>query len=56
MLDLARSVFNPDVYRGREGIGRNVGEVDEMWERFDAEPLEFIDEAIEAARGGDSCE
>lgn len=53
MLDLARNVFYPDVYRGREGIGRNVGEVDEMWERFDAEPLEFIEEA---ARGGDSGE
>ena len=43
VLDLSRNVFNPDVYRGVEGFRRWVLNVDEVWERFEAELEEIID-------------
>jgi ketosteroid isomerase-like protein len=42
VLDLSRNVFNPDVYRGHDGL-RYVEAVDEMWEEFDACPTELIE-------------
>jgi ketosteroid isomerase-like protein len=45
VLDLSRNVFNPDVYRGVEGFKRWVENVDEVWERFEAELEEIVDGA-----------
>jgi ketosteroid isomerase-like protein len=42
-LDLSRNVFNPNVYHGRGGLERYVGEVDDVWDDFRAAPTEFID-------------
>jgi uncharacterized protein len=41
--DLSERVFNPRVYEGHDGIRRLVEEIDEVWEQFRLEPLEFID-------------
>ena len=43
VLDLSRNVFNPDVYRGHDGLRRYVQVVDEMWEDFDARPTAMIE-------------
>jgi ketosteroid isomerase-like protein len=43
VLDLSRNFFNPDIYRGHEGLRRYVEVVDEMWEDFDARPTELIE-------------
>ena len=43
VIDLSRSDFNPDVYRGRSGVRRWVENVDEVWERFEAKIEEVID-------------
>jgi ketosteroid isomerase-like protein len=42
-FDLSERVFNPGVYEGHDGFRRFVQEVDEVWEDFRIEPLEFID-------------
>ncbi len=41
--DMSERVFNPAVYEGHDGIRRFVKEIDEVWEDFRLEPLEFID-------------
>ncbi len=41
--DMSERVFNPGVYEGHDGIRRFVEEIDEVWEDFRLEPLEFID-------------
>jgi ketosteroid isomerase-like protein len=43
VLDLSRNVFNPDVYRGHDGLVRYVEVVDETWEGFDARLTELIE-------------
>jgi ketosteroid isomerase-like protein len=43
VVDLSRNVFNPDVYRGYEGVRRWVEVVDEMWDEFEAKIEETID-------------
>jgi ketosteroid isomerase-like protein len=43
VIDLSRSDFNPDVYRGHGGVRRWVENVDEVWERFEAKIEEVID-------------
>jgi ketosteroid isomerase-like protein len=40
---MSRNVFNPGVYRGLDGFRRFVEQVDERWERFEAEVEELID-------------
>jgi ketosteroid isomerase-like protein len=53
VLDLSRNVFNPDVYRGYEGVRRWAEAVDEMWDEFDAKIEEVIDagdQVLSAAR------
>jgi ketosteroid isomerase-like protein len=42
-IDLSRNVFNPDVYRGHDGIERYLETVDEVWEDFQVLPKELID-------------
>jgi ketosteroid isomerase-like protein len=41
--DLSERVFNPAVYEGHDGIRRFVADLDEVWEEFRSEPVEFID-------------
>ena len=41
--DLSERVFNPAVYEGHDGIRRFVEEIDEVWDEFHLEPLEYID-------------
>jgi ketosteroid isomerase-like protein len=41
--DLSERVFNPAVYEGHDGIRRFIEEIDEVWDHFRLEPLEFID-------------
>jgi len=43
VIDLSRNVFNPDVYRGYDGVKRYVQAVDEMWDKFEARIEEVID-------------
>jgi ketosteroid isomerase-like protein len=43
VIDLSRSAFNPDVYRGHGGVRRWVENVDKEWERFEAKIEEVID-------------
>jgi ketosteroid isomerase-like protein len=43
VIDLSRSAFNPDVYRGHDGVRRWVENVDREWERFEAKVEEVID-------------
>ena len=42
-FDLSERVFNPGIYEGHDGFRRFVEEIDEVWEDFRIEPLEFID-------------
>ena len=42
-FDLSERVFNPGIYEGHDGFRRFVQEIDEVWEDFRIEPLEFID-------------
>jgi ketosteroid isomerase-like protein len=44
VIDLSRNVFNPDVYRGYDGVERFLQGVYETWERFEVEIEEAIDE------------
>jgi ketosteroid isomerase-like protein len=41
--DLSERVFNPAVYDGHDGIRRFTEEIDEVWDAFRVEPLDFID-------------
>ena len=41
--DMSERVFNPAVYEGHDGMRRFVEEIDEVWEDFRLEPLDFID-------------
>jgi hypothetical protein len=41
--DLSERVFNPAVYEGHDGIRRFVADLDEVWDEFRIEPVEFID-------------
>jgi ketosteroid isomerase-like protein len=41
--DLSERVFNPAVYEGHDGIRRFAADLDEVWDEFRAEPVEFID-------------
>jgi ketosteroid isomerase-like protein len=42
-IDLSTRVFNPQVYRGIDGMRRLLGEVREVWERWHIVPERFID-------------
>ena len=42
-VDMSERVFNPTVYEGHEGSRRFYAEIDEIWDDFRVEPLEFID-------------
>ena len=42
-LDMSERVFNSAVYEGHEGSRRFFAEIDEVWDDFRADPLEFID-------------
>jgi ketosteroid isomerase-like protein len=42
-LDMSDRVFNPDTYRGHDGIRRFYGEVSDVWEEFRWEPTRFVD-------------
>ena len=42
-LDLSDRVFNPDVYEGYEGIMRWRADLDDVWESYQMEPVEFFD-------------
>jgi ketosteroid isomerase-like protein len=41
--DLSERVFNPAVYEGHDGIRRFAADLNEVWDEFRAEPVEFID-------------
>jgi ketosteroid isomerase-like protein len=43
VIDTSRNVFNPDAYRGYDGVQRLVEGTDEMWDSFEVELLEVID-------------
>jgi ketosteroid isomerase-like protein len=43
VFDVSRNVFNPGVHRGIDGFRQFVEQVDEMWEKFESEPVELID-------------
>jgi len=43
VLDLSRNIFNPDTYRGVEGLRLFAERMDEMWEEMEAHPDEIID-------------
>jgi ketosteroid isomerase-like protein len=43
VVDATRRVFNPMTYVGIEGLGRMAAEMDEVWEAFRLEPIDFID-------------
>jgi ketosteroid isomerase-like protein len=42
-LDLTANVFNPDLYRGREGFLRFLQNVLEVWDEFRMEPEELVE-------------
>jgi ketosteroid isomerase-like protein len=42
-IDLSRNIFNPDVYHGVAGFHRLVSVVDDVWDRVEQAPTEFID-------------
>jgi ketosteroid isomerase-like protein len=42
VLDLSRNVFNPGVYRGREGFRRWVEAVDEVWDGLEPRLIEIV--------------
>jgi ketosteroid isomerase-like protein len=43
VLDLSRNIFNPDTYRGVDGLRLFAERVDEMWDELEARPEEIID-------------
>src|SRR5262249_56970127 len=55
-IDMTRRVFNPDTYRGHEGLQRLGREIREVWEEFQITPERFADAGdrvvvIETRRG-----
>lgn len=42
-LDLSERVFNPAVYEGYEGLRRWRAEVNDVWDSYRAEPVEFFE-------------
>jgi ketosteroid isomerase-like protein len=42
VIDLSGNIFNPDVYRGYDGVKRYVETIEEMWDRFEFEVEEVI--------------
>jgi ketosteroid isomerase-like protein len=42
-IDMSRRVFNPEVYRGLDGMRRLLGEVREVWEEWHVIPERFLD-------------
>ena len=51
--DASRRIFDPGVYKGREGVKEFVAGLGEVWESGRIEPLEFIptnDEIVVAVR------
>jgi ketosteroid isomerase-like protein len=51
VFDLSRNVFNPGVYRGLDGVLAFLQQADEMWDRLEVRPDEFINggESVVAA-------
>jgi uncharacterized protein len=44
VIDATRRVFNPTTYEGMEGVQRMLSDLDDVWDRFHADPsMEFID-------------
>ena len=43
VLDLSRNIFNPDLYRGTDGIRLFFERVDEMWGELEVNAEEIID-------------
>ena len=43
VLDLSRNIFNPDLYRGTDGIRLFFERVDEMWDELEVNAEEIID-------------
>jgi ketosteroid isomerase-like protein len=43
VVDATRRVFNPTIYVGFEGIRRWADDMDEVWQEFRVEEIEFID-------------
>jgi ketosteroid isomerase-like protein len=42
-IDMSTRVFNPEVYRGLDGMRRLLGEVREVWEEWHVIPERFVD-------------
>jgi ketosteroid isomerase-like protein len=42
-LDLSERVFNPAVYEGYEGLRRWRSEVNDVWDSYRVEPVEFFE-------------
>ena len=43
VLDLSRNIFNPDVYRGHEGVARWLADTHDAWADFRVTTEEMID-------------
>ena len=43
-IDATDRVLNPDRYRGLEGFRRLAAEMAEVWDRWEIEPLQFIEQ------------
>jgi len=41
-IDATDRVLNPDTYEGIDGFRRLVRELGEIWDRWDIEPIEFV--------------
>jgi ketosteroid isomerase-like protein len=42
-IDMSTRVFNPQVYRGFDGLGRLLGEIREVWAEWHVVPERFLD-------------
>jgi ketosteroid isomerase-like protein len=42
-VDLSRNVFNPDTYRGHQGVELLMSVVADVWDDFRLDPTELID-------------
>ncbi len=42
-IDLSRNVFNPETFRGFEGVERAMGMINDVWDDFRFEVEELID-------------
>jgi hypothetical protein len=43
VIDATRRVINPTTSVGIEGLRRMLADMEEIWEEFRVEPLEFVD-------------